>query len=83
MKGSIESQLKQIKLLLMLIATLLALQFVPSQQFKNLIGIGLLILGCIYAFLMIVESILKSKVDIARDSELEISMNLRDSEDDS
>lgn len=67
MKDSIESELKRVRILLTVIVVLLALQFLPSHQIKDLVGTVFFIIGCIYAVLMFLESILKAKISDVRD----------------
>ena len=62
MNRSIENELKRIRVLLTLIAVLLALQFVPSQPIKDIVGLGLFALAGVYAILLLMESVLQGKI---------------------
>lgn len=75
MKDTLEEELKRVRILLTAIIVLLALQFVPSQMIKDLFGIGFFAVGCIYAVLLMMESVLKAKISTDRDSELTDGIN--------
>lgn len=69
MKNAVEIELRRIRILLTLIVVLLALQFIPSQPIKDFVGLALFVLAGLYALLMLLESLLESKVNASRDSE--------------
>ena len=66
MVKALESQFRQIKLLLVIAISLLALQFVPYQAVKDVFGqfifFGSIIVGGIYAVLLVLDTMVKIKI---------------------